>query len=219
MALTSEEQIRKLEEMLARMESRRQESPAAKAEETDELSDDEVLVLTENEEIPSEAPSEEEIPEIPEEFEERAPAIEMAASPAAPLEIEPVAPVEPGPVAPEFLARAAVTPIEVRVSPVAENLETTLDLYPAAKAKESPKPTRALPLVPEPRTPERPSAMAEPPVTLPQPVVPEPLPRAAFEAAAPIAHARPAAFEGEIRPRKPRTIGDILRSASRIGKK
>ena len=76
-----------------------------------------------------------------------------------------------------------------------------------------------MPVVPEPFEPE--PAPSEPPPTAPQPVVPEPAPltRIEVEAAPDMADARPAAFEGELPVEKPRTIGEFLRAAFRVGEK
>jgi len=244
MSLSNEERIGKLEELLSRVESRRDRDGAQAAEpervpepEVMDLAEsDDVIELTDEDELVSiddEAEDdmvveagEDDIPMIPEEFEDAPAEVEISAEPEAPMELEPLAPVEPGFVTPEALAAQPVEPIDV-LPPGAPELklveprlardepeEITLELHPTEPRERHLPPTRALPVVPEPVAPE-------PPPTLPQPVVPEPVPlaRTELEAAPDMAGASVAAFEGEVPVEGPRTIGALLRAAFRVGEK
>ncbi|MBW2263278.1 MAG: hypothetical protein JRG91_15020 [Deltaproteobacteria bacterium] len=261
--MSNEERIEKLEELLSKVEGRRDRdaAPAAEPEHVSgpeflDLSEsDDVIELTDEDELVSiddEAGEEvvveasepgDVIPMIPEEFEEAAPEVEIvaepeeppeveiSAEPEAPMELEPLAPVEPGYVTPEALAAEPVEPIDVlppgapEIRPVEPRLgpdeseEITLELHPTEPAEKLPPPTLAMPVVPEPVEPE--PVPSEPPPTTPQPVVPEPavLTRIEMEAAPDMEGAHPAAFEGELPVDKPRTIGEFLRAAFRVGEK
>ncbi len=244
MSLSNEERIGKLEELLSRVEGRRDRGASSAVQERvsepevlDLADSDDVIELTDEDELVSiddeageevveAAAPEDDIPMIPEEFEEPAPEVEISAEPEAPMELEPLAPVEPGPVTPEALAAQPVEPIDVlppgapvlkavepRLGPD-ESEETTLELHPTEPKEKPLPPTVAMPVVPEPVEPE-------PPPTRPQPVVPEPVPlaRIEMEAAPDMSGARPAALEGEVPQEQPRTIGRILRAAFRVGEK